>query len=250
MALRYTKKFEINYHDAAKNLQCKLTSLVNFLCDVGNAQSESLGDTIDSLMADNMAWVFYKYDIRIHEYPKYRDIINIETFPLAFNKFYAHRGYKLTNEQGKLIAEGTALFFLIDLKRRRPMRIPDEKIALYDSQDVFNASIDMEDIKKFETVDATKTFNIRYSDIDSNGHVNNVNYMEWAIESVPVDIIKGYELKRIKVLFEKETTYGHKIKVSTEIIKDDTNRIVTVHVIHDDEGKELTKLEIEWIGNS
>lgn len=246
MPISYSKDYEINYYDVDYNLKCKLPSIVNFFCDIGNRQSESIGDTITHLTEKNMAWVFYKYDITILEYPKYRDVVTIETFPLAFNKFYAHRGYNIKNQEGKILAKGIALFFLIDIKRRRPMRIPKEEIELYDSQEINGKNIDMDDIKKFEKLDCSKIFNIRYSDIDSNGHVNNSKYMEWAIESVPIDVVKDYELRRIKVQFEKETTYGHKVSVETQINEENDSKIVTIHSIKSDEDKELTKLEIEW----
>ena len=37
-------------------------------------------------------------------------------------------------------------------------------------------------------------FKVRYGDIDSNMHVNNVRYVEWAIESLPLDIVLNYEI--------------------------------------------------------
>ena len=246
MGNKYSKKYEINYYDVDYNLKCKLSSIVNFFCDIGNCHSESLGDTIEQLTKKNMAWVFYKYDINIYEYPKYRDIVTIETYPISFNKFYAHRGYNIINEEGKIIAKGMALFFLIDINRRRPMRIPNEEIDLYQGNDINGIHIDMEDIKALEESEINKSFNVRYSDIDSNWHVNNSKYMEWAIESVPQEIIKDYELKRIKVVFDKETTYGHKIDVSTQIIKEDDGKIRTLHLITSDDDKKLTKLEVEW----
>ena len=69
--------------------------------------------------------------------------------------------------------------------------------------------------------------------------------MEWAIESVPQDIIKDHELKRIRVDFDKETTYGNKVTIATDIIyKED--KIITIHSIRENNDKELTKIQIEW----
>lgn len=246
MGSKYSKQYEINYHDVDCNLKCKLSSIVNFFCDVGNCHSESIGDTIEHLTEKNMAWVFYKYDINIYEYPKYRDVVTIETYPIAFNKFYAHRGYNIINKEGKIIAKGMALFFLINIERRRPMRIPKEEIELYEANDINGLHIDMEDVKALEDSEINKIFDVRYSDIDSNGHVNNSKYFEWAIESMPEEIIKDHEIKRIKVCFEKETTYGHKVNVAAQIIKEEDGKIRSLHLITSDNDEKLTKLEIEW----
>lgn len=250
MAIKFSKEYEINYYDVDYKLKCKLSSIVNFLCDIGNEQAESVGDTIESLTERNCAWVFYKYDIRMKEYPKYRDVINIETTPAGFNKFYAFRNYKITNSNGDIIGEAIALFFLIDILKRRPKRISQEQLKSYDSEDIANVSIDMERIRNLESIDFNKLFNIRYSDIDSNGHVNNVKYIEWAIESVPLDVVKEYMLTRVKVVFEKEAIYGHNVTVEAQIVRQDNNRITSIHRIKGDEDKELTKLELIWERNS
>ena len=246
MAIKFSKKYEINYYDVDYKLECKLSSIVNFLCDIGNEQAESVGDTIENLAEKNSAWVFYKYDIRMKKYPKYRDVISIETTPAGFNKFYAYRNYKITNLSGEIIGEAVALFFLIDIEKRRPKRISKEQLKAYDSEDIANVSIEMEKIPNLESVNFDKLFRVRYSDIDSNGHVNNVKYIEWAIESVPLEIVKEYTLKRVKVVFEKEAKYGHNVKVEAQIINSSENKITSVHRIIGEEDNEFTKLELAW----
>ena len=58
-------------------------------------------------------------------------------------------------------------------------------------------------LKNFEDYDYEETFKVRYSDIDSNGHVNNTKYIEWSIETLPKNIVDNYMLEEIKVIFEK-----------------------------------------------
>ena len=58
----------------------------------------------------------------------------------------------------------------------------------------------MSDIKLAKLEKLTKemnknNFKVRYGDIDSNMHVNNVKYVEWAIESLPLDIVLIMNLK-------------------------------------------------------
>lgn len=247
MVKSYINKYEVNYHDVDYNLQCKLPSILNFLCDIGSRQSASLGDTIERLKEKGYAWIFYKYDIKMHKYPKYLDEIYIKTIPCGFKKFYAHRRYELTNAEGELLGEAVALFFLVNIDKRRPMRIPEEEYNLYGLDTSENEDIKMEEILKIDEDENSfkKKFNVRYSDIDSNGHVNNVNYVEWAIESVPLEVVKSFDIERIKVIFEKESIYGDEVNVSATLIKEGDN-ITSIHTIKNQEEKELTKLEILW----
>lgn len=242
----FSKEYEINYYDVDCNLKCKLSSIVNFLCDIGNTQAEGLGETIDYLTKENYAWVFYKYDISVNKFPMYRDKIKVSTAAIGFNRFYAYRGYEIKDNNGEVLVYAKALFFCIDIKKRRPSRILQDRMMLYSGGVELPKKIDMKEASEVSKEDYIKEFNTRYSDIDSNGHVNNVKYIEWAIESVPLEIIKDYHLKDIQVTFEKETIYGESIHVSTEI-KEEEGSITTVHVIKSSEGKILTKLEISWV---
>ncbi|MGV3026639.1 acyl-[acyl-carrier-protein] thioesterase [Clostridium thermobutyricum] len=242
----FTKDYEVLYRDVDYKLRCKIASLVYFLCDVGNAHAESVGDTINYQLEHGAGWVFYKYDIKIHKYPNYRDKLSVVTIPAGFKKFYALRDYLIKNQDGEVLVEATALFFLINIERRRPMRILPEHYKMYGEDGDLEKAKEMEKIEKMEEEQFSKEFQIRYSDIDSNTHVNNVKYVEWALESVPKDIIKEFDLKRIKIVFEKEVSYGNSIHVGVQVKEEEDGTKKTLHKIYNKEGVELTLLEFQW----
>jgi len=246
MVNSFTKKYEIHYYEVNSKLRCKLSSIINFICDVGTQQSEYLGDGMDYCVKNNCAWVFYKYDIKMYRYPVFGEAISVTTQPVGFKKFYGLRKYMINDEEGNLIGEALALFFLIDIKKRRPMRIQNEQYDFYGVDGDVDYDIGMDKIERNDEEQYHKQFDIRYSDIDSNNHVNNVKYVEWAIEAVPLDVISNYVLKRIKVVFEKETTYGDKVSVSATVKEMDDINLKSYHTIRNSEGNQLTLLEADW----
>ena len=246
MGNKFTKKYEIHYYEVNSELRCKLSSIINFLGDIGTQQSEGLGVGMEYCEKKNCAWVFYKYDIKMHRYPMFREIINITTEPVGFKKFYGLRKYIISDGEENVIGEALALFFLIDMEKRRPMRIQEEQYAAYGLYDDVNYNVDMEKVEKCEEEQYHKQFDIRYGDIDSNNHVNNVKYVEWAIEAVPPEVVSNYVLRRIKVIFEKETTYGEKISASATVRGKDDMKLKSYHKIKNSEGSQLTLLEAEW----
>lgn len=246
MGKTYTKQYELNYHDVDYKLRGTMITMMNFFADIGTRQSEELGVGLDLLQNENLTWVFYKYDIKVKKYPKFSDKVIVTTEAVAFKKFYAYRNYIIKNEQGEELVEAIALFFLIDINRRRPVRVPKEFYLAYGIDEDIQGQLEIEAIEKLSEVHSFSDFKVRYSDIDSNSHVNNVKYLEWAIETVPIDIVKTYELKRVKITFEKETTYGHTVVSNTQVIKASQDKIKCLHKIRDDEGKEITLLETHW----
>lgn len=246
MSYKFTKNYEIHYYEVDSNLRCKLSSIIEFIGDVGTHQSEELGGGMKYCMDNKCAWVFYQDDIKMYRYPMFGETISITTEPVGFKKFYGLRKYTIKDSEHKVIGEALALFFLINIEKRRPMRIQKEQYDFYGVDGDVDYDIGLEKLQPVQETQYTKNFNIRYADIDSNRHVNNVKYIEWAIEAVPMEVIEEYEVKRIKVTFEKECKYGETVSSSAAVIPIDDNNLKSQHIIRNGDGKELTLLEIEW----
>lgn len=248
MPKSFSKNYEIHYYEADSNLKCKLPSIVNFICDVGTDQSESLGGGIEYCTENNCAWVFFEDDIVMHRYPEYGETISITTVPEGFKKFYGLRKYIIKDKDENIIGEAKAIFFLIDIQRRRPMRIQKEQYEMYGISGDTDLNCDdfIEKIKNHNPAQYVKEFNVRYSDIDSNHHVNNVKYIEWSLEAVPVEIFEKYEISRLRVIFEKECVYGEKVTTAADFINENSENMISYHTIKNEKGKVVTILEAEW----
>ena len=240
------RDYNIHYYEVDIHKRALMTSIINYLGDMAMYQSEILGVGIEHLKKNNLAWVLYKWDITMDSYPLLNETIRVETYPYSFRKFYAYRKHEIFDVEGNRIGYASSVWFLINTNRRRPMKIMESMYEAYGIDDSNNAVIEIEDILPITAVDSEKSFQVRYSDIDTNMHVNNVKYVSWALETVPKDIVLNYELRSIKVTYEKETTYGETIKVSTEIIREE-NKVVCRHKIVNEEGTKLTLLESIWV---
>ena len=94
-----------------------------------------------------------------------------------------------------------------------------------------------------EKFDVEKTFEVRFDDLDVNRHVNNANYIVWAIEPLDFEFRRSHKLKIVDMMFKKEIAYGH--KVLSEVAINENN---TVHAVKNAEtGEELFIMNAEWI---
>lgn len=46
----------------------------------------------------------------------------------------------------------------------------------------------------------------RRSDMDMNGHINNVTYLGWALETVPPDVYLNYSLYEVRPVLSLRTS--------------------------------------------
>ena len=87
-----------------------------------------------------------------------------------------------------------------------------------------------------------KEFEVRYNDLDVNGHANNGNYITWAFETLDYEFLTNHKIKTLDMFFKKEAKYGEKI-ISEVEIKDNT----TVHRIKNLNNEDLCLVQCEWI---
>lgn len=80
-----------------------------------------------------------------------------------------------------------------------------------ENRSVFNDSLDEK-----PTIPNNLTLNFTYTiqrrDIDTNGHVNNLHYIDYALETLPEDIYNSNEFDNIEIHYKKEIKYGETIK--------------------------------------
>jgi medium-chain acyl-[acyl-carrier-protein] hydrolase len=242
----FEQEYRIHYYEIDYRKKALITSLMNYLDDVAMCQSEKLGVGVDYLKERNIAWMLYKWDIKIHKYPVYGDSVKVKTLPHSFKKFYAYRLFDILNLQGEKLVSANSAWLLINTDKKRPIKITKDMYKAYHVQSA--EPLEMEDIKQPSSIDVEKEFHVRYSDIDTNRHVNNVKYAAWAIETLPLDIVLNYTLANLKVTYKKETTYGKTIKALTQV-KTLGDSITCLHSIVDEDGKVLCILESRWVKN-
>ena len=61
----------------------------------------------------------------------YGEKLYVTTEPAGFKKYYALRNYEIKDSNGNIIVSANAIFLLINLEKRRMMRIPEEQYDIY-----------------------------------------------------------------------------------------------------------------------
>jgi len=245
MSLITSKSYNVHYYEVDAKKRALISTIMNYLMDICSVQSDSRGVGVEYLMANNKGWILTQWNIKINRYPLYDENLKVSTRANSFYKYYAYRTNYIEDSLGNLIVDGRSIWLLVDSTKRRPVKVSDDMYAAYNISKSENERFIHSSLKPLDSWDTEKVFDIRYSDIDTNQHVNNVKYVSWIIESIPLDIALNYEMREITVVYKKETYYGHRIKVHTKIEKSQTGYICTHDIINED-GEELTLATTYW----
>jgi acyl-ACP thioesterase len=74
-------------------------------------------------------------------------------------------------------------------------------------------------------VELVRVIDTNYSDVDINGHINSVKYIEHVLDLFDVDFYKQYRLKRFEIAYVAESHQGDKLCFYREQVGDNEYNI-------------------------
>lgn len=185
MKNRHRENFTIRASEISPEGTATLPAIAYLLQEVAGNNALELNFDISQLKDKNLTWILHRLHVQMDTFPEWRDAITVETWPSGGDTLRAYRDFRILNADGAEIGRCLSYWLMVDLKTRRPVRIPDEVLAMApdDTEHVLDVQkerlkLDMEEAKN------TKTFHVRRSDLDMNRHVNNVKYIEWALAAL------------------------------------------------------------------
>ena len=199
-----TIKKTLNAYQCDRYGKMRPLILMNELQGMGDRHAEALGVGYAYCQAHNIAWVVTHYLVDIIESPTEREEITITTWPSCQDALRATRDFEIRGADGRLMIRATSQWVLIDLTRRRPMRL-DENLPKWTDCKKRAWERTFDKFPDFEAT-STHTFKCRFDDIDVNQHINNAVYAVWATESVGFEYRNTHNLRGIELNYKKEVS--------------------------------------------
>jgi len=235
----------VHYYEIDRKRRLTLPALMHYFEDIATLHSEAMGITLDRYFRTGQLFLLLKWDISLHARPGFNETVRIVTRPTTFKRFLANREYRVYSEGGTPLAEARSVWAFTDMNLKRPVRVPEEICAGFGVPAESAASFDpLEDLPGI----AGKPLPIRVgtADLDNNGHVNNVRYVEWALWSLPADFVHGHEAVRVRVHYKKELKAGEEAVMFSEI-SEGGGTLASDHSIRSG-GREICDIRIDWAG--
>ena len=209
----FSKDYTITCYEADANQLMRPTAMLDLMQEAANVNASTLGFGYDEMMNSNTAWVLSRIHVKFMNTPKWREEVNLKTWHKGVSKLFYLRDFILSDKAGNPMVLATTSWLIIDMNTRRLVRNSD--LALSDTamhaietpadQVVLPLDIEPELVRKHP---------VTWSEIDTNGHVNNVKYAVWAIDAVKAEDIKERPLKELLINYDAEVMPGDTVKIS------------------------------------
>jgi len=211
----FRHSFEIRYLDGDWQGRLSLLALQGYLQESAVLHCDSVGMTRAFLLENGLTWILNRIHIRVDHYPGFKEEVTVEPWPVNVGGLFNLREFRVLNPQGDVCAVATSRWILIDVNRKRPIRVPEMITSMFEVHeervidDPFDRMTDVTD------PDLQKEFHVRLSDLDINQHANNASYLDWFLETVPSDVLSTHVPSSIEIDFKREATLGAALHVAT-----------------------------------
>ena len=150
----------------------RLDAIARALQDLSN------DDAMDSGLDDAMAWVVRRTVVEVHQFPVFREDLELSTWCSGVGARWAPRRIQITGAQGASV-EAETLWVHIDLTTGTPKRLPESFTRLYaPSAEGRTVRAKLEHGPAPDDLPVTP-WPTRFADLDLMDHVNNA--LAWAI---------------------------------------------------------------------
>lgn len=211
--LKFQMEFEVHYHEVNQQERATPLTILHYLEDAAISHSEAVGKGVKDLKSKNQAWILNQWQLQMIRYPVLGEKVLLETWSAGFERFYGTRDFLVRDKDQEIIGRATSLWVFYNTESKRPSRIPSDFQEAYGVEALRAIKEPLGQLLTGESVqeENQQIFKVRRSDIDTNGHVNNANYLQWMLEAVPEDVYENRHLAALEITYKKATTYGNSI---------------------------------------
>lgn len=241
----FEKEYEVHSYDSNSDSKLSLFGLFSYLQDIAGRHASILNFGRDDLLRSNKFWALSRIICKIERLPLWNETVKLRTWPLGIDGIFAIRNYQILDSKNLVIAEASSSWIILDGDSRRPVR-PDTYIEnLKNAASVENFSCRI--AKKLPPAGSgiyrSELHKVKYSDLDINMHVNNAKYIQWVVDSYPLEYIKTHEAREVEVNYLAEVTPGDEYNITAE----EKEEVFYHSVVKDNMKREACRVRIKWL---
>lgn len=180
-----------------------------------HAEKRDFGLT--QIRKSNQSWVLSRLTIEMNRMPHVFETYSIDTWIENIYRMFTNRNFciKVSNSTDdsdpEVVGYARSVWALIDNDSRQPLDLT----SLYG--ETFEKWLYPENpcpidghsrIRPLSSYSSEVKYAIRYNDIDCNGHVNSVKYLEHICNLFNLEFYKKHRLKRIELAYVAESYFG------------------------------------------
>lgn len=211
----------------------------SYLLHAASTHAGARGFGYNEMTEKRTAWVLSRLAIEIMEYPTLAGDVTVYTWVDEVNRLFTSRCFELARD-GKTFGFARSIWAAIDLETRRPTVLDLAGIDPYLS----DRPCPIERPGKISPVEAKTEgipYVVKYSDLDINGHLNSIKYMEHLLDLFDISMFREKEVRRFEIAYQSEGRYGMELTFHSALQSEEKYDMAISH-----DGKAICRAAVTW----
>lgn len=197
--------------------------LGNHLLNAAGNHSQKRGWGIGALNETHHTWVLSRLSIEMMEMPRNYQHCQIRTWVESVMKLFTNRNFAVEDADGRPLGYARSVWAMIDMETRRPCDL----LTLYDG-DILNYVVSEEENVcpieghgrfRFRDAQLVSTIGTYYSDVDINGHINSIKYIEHILDLFTREQMER-GIRRFEIAYKAESYMGDTLSFYLQPVSD------------------------------
>lgn len=232
------------------NHELQMGRLGNCMLNAADFHSTERGFGMRYLNTVNRTWVLSRLCIEMDAMPQQYAHFSVHTWVESALRYFTNRNFMVKDtESGQVLGYGRSVWALIDLTSRQPqdlLTVRDGDIAnwIENGQECPIAKPGRAKLSNDSPV--VKSITTTYSDIDVNGHVNSVRYIEHVLDLFSPDYYRHNRLRRMDIAYVAESHYGDTLSFSLTELSDTEKAVRIMRADADGQQTEVVRCILQF----
>lgn len=182
---RFTTR--VAYPDVDQSFYLSMTGAMRMMQEAACIHSDRLGYSFRTVEQTRVHWVLVGWRVRQEGAAKWGQTVHVDTWPRTMARVTSERDFEIKNEREEVLFRATSNWILVSADTGRAARITPELAAAYPltERPAFEDELSLPALPEGEE---TWNFQVLRRDLDTNHHVNNLVYLDFARQALPEDI--------------------------------------------------------------
>ncbi|MDR1718898.1 MAG: acyl-[acyl-carrier-protein] thioesterase [Dysgonamonadaceae bacterium] len=179
----------------------------NYMLHAASSHAATRGFGFSDMTEKNTAWVLTRLAMEIYRYPVMSEPVTLYTWIDDVGRLFTQRCFQLTDAADVILAYARSIWGAIDIATRRPTMLDIAALGKY----IADRPCPIEKPGKIAAIENESfgiPYQVKYSDLDINGHFNSIKYIEHLLDMFDIGFFRNKEVQRFEISYLSEGMYG------------------------------------------
>lgn len=184
----YTLHDRVSFSRIDHSNRISVESVVNAMQDCALFHSEEIGRSAAFLATIHRAWLVSAWHVVFVKRPLMGELFDVHTWAYKFTGIFGHRNFLMETPEHEVLAYADSRWFYYDSEAGKPTRVDREESEGYGIEEPYDMDYSSRKVPVPDSVTEQDRIVVNPALLDTNGHMNNGQYVRLAAWYLPYDM--------------------------------------------------------------